>query len=309
MVLGNDDIPDEQAAELPPVPMTSAELLEEGRAVRAQAEHIRQQSVQRRRRIAEARERAGRTGLADRDPAGTVPLTRHRLANRLARLSGELLATDDLAGMISHVLPAARELVAGTDGASVVIRLDEGHFATPAHTDPLAARLDDAQYQNMQGPALDATRSAEPGVVGWPDLAAEPPWPAFAGAALRLGVRSVLAVGLVPGSPPPRLGALVFYSLRPRTLTDLDTAVALAAQVSTALIAARRVALQRDQIHQLEQAIASRDVIGQAKGVLMSRYGVAPEAAFALLSTTSQQHNVKLRDVAEHLLQHGDLDV
>jgi GAF domain-containing protein len=305
---GNDDITDEWAAEASSGPVTPAELVEEGRAVRAQAEHVRQQSVQRRRRIAEARERAGRTS-ADRDPAGTVPLARHRLATRLARLSGELLATDDLAGMIGHVLSAARELVAGTDGVSVVIRLDEGHFATPAHTDALAGRLDEAQYQSMQGPALDATRSAEPGVVGWPDLAADPPWPAFAGTALRLGVRSVLAVGLVPGSPPPRLGALVFYGRRPRTLTDLDTAVALAAQVSTALIAAERVALQRDRIHQLEQAIASRDVIGQAKGVLMSRYGVAPEAAFRLLSTTSQQHNVKLRDVAEHLLQHGDLDV
>ncbi len=68
-----------------------------------------------------------------------------------------------------------------------------------------------------------------------------------------------------------------------------------AAHAASALAAAQ-------ELDQIKQALASRDVIGQAKGMLMERYGMGPQQAFALLARLSQDENVKLHDLAERLV-------
>jgi hypothetical protein len=116
-------------------------------------------------------------------------------------------------------------------------------------------------------------------------------------------VRSVLAVGLFPGGEIPRLGALNLYSFAPDgfTAADPDIALVLAAHASTALVGTKAVTAAELEAAQLKEALASRDVIGQAKGILMERRGISAAEAFDVLRSASQSLNVKLAQLAETL--------
>ncbi|WP_433802165.1 ANTAR domain-containing protein [Actinomycetospora sp. CA-084318] len=135
-----------------------------------------------------------------------------------------------------------------------------------------------------------------PAVVEVADLAGVGDrWPAFAPAARARGVVALLAVALVPRDRP--VGAVTLYvrdgGALPPDATVLATALALPAAM--ALHAARRVA-------GLDQAVTSRDLIGQAKGVLMQRDHIGPDEAFGRLVAASQHTNLKLVDVARWLV-------
>ncbi|PVZ08412.1 ANTAR domain-containing protein [Actinomycetospora cinnamomea] len=135
------------------------------------------------------------------------------------------------------------------------------------------------------------------------------PWPTFGTrAAEELGLRAVLSTGMFPGGEPPRFGAVNFWSRSADGLdrADRDLALVLAAHAATAISAvqARTAAELRET--QLLEALESRDVIGQAKGVLMERRGLSSDEAFDVLRRTSQDLNVKLREVAVTLVTRRD---
>ena len=124
--------------------------------------------------------------------------------------------------------------------------------------------------------------------------------------AAGLGVRSVLAVGLFPRGGAPRMGALNAYSHRPGGLDeqDRDLLLVLAAHASTALAATQATTASELEVAHLREALRSRDVIGQAKGILMERRGVSADEAFDILRRASQSLNIKLTQVAEKLVEH-----
>ena len=126
-----------------------------------------------------------------------------------------------------------------------------------------------------------------------------------------LGAHSVLAVGLFPRSVTDapvgeRLGALNIYSLERGGLDarDRDLALVLGAHVSTALAATAASTAAELEVAQLREALRTRDVIGQAKGILMERRGISADEAFDTLRSASQSLNVKLAQVAETLVTH-----
>lgn len=88
---------------------------------------------------------------------------------------------------------------------------------------------------------------------------------------------------------------------------DVEVAILLATHLSSALSAMMHTDQARDQIRNLRLAVDSRDLIGRAKGILMQRHGLSNSAAFDALSAASQRLNVKLRDLAEHLIRTGEL--
>jgi hypothetical protein len=288
-------------------------LFEEARAVRAQARHLRGQAAERRQQAAECRERSTerrrQTGQSCERAAGRLTSeewpVRYPLAARFAALAGQLFAAADLGEVVRHIVGAAVELVPGTDAASVMVLNAEGRFRTPARSDPLALRLDEAQLNAGEGRCLDATRTGGLGIARCDELAAGSPWPVFGAAAVRAGVHSVLSVGLFPDSDPPRLGALTFYARRPDVLADadLDLATVLAAHLATALVAVDRVEEDRERVANLRQALLTRDVIGQAKGILMAQRRISAGEAFEALSVASQRLNTKLRDIADRVVQ------
>ncbi|RBM11539.1 hypothetical protein DI005_33380 [Prauserella sp. PE36] len=222
------------------------------------------------------------------------------LAREFAQVAKVLLDSPTAAGVLERVVNAVKALVHEADLVSITLRTKEGRYTTPVRTDPLADRLDEQQYAFDEGPCVEATRTPGEGVVDVPDLA-EAPWPHWAPRAVALGVRSVFAVGLVPGDDPPRLGALNLYSRQRNGLdkVDRDLAVVLASHATVALAATTALtAAEFEQAH-LKVALRSRDVIGQAKGMLMERRGLTAQEAFDLLRRASQDLNMKLVRVAE----------
>jgi GAF domain-containing protein len=121
-------------------------------------------------------------------------------------------------------------------------------------------------------------------------------------------VRSVLAVPLVASDRP--LGALNLYSRTAEGYSDADeeTAVLFSEQAAVACANAEVYWRTYALTEHLREALESRDVIGQAKGILMARRGCTPDAAFEALRKVSQHRNIKLRQIAEQVVYLGDLD-
>jgi hypothetical protein len=234
---------------------------------------------------------------------------RYPLGAESAALTDRMLSTTDPHDVIHHVERTAVRLVPGATVASVMILGAEDRFHTSAGADPLAVQLGEAQHQAGEGPCQDATRSPGPKLSRCDDLAApDTPWPRFSPAAVDLGIRSVAAVGLLPLSPA-RLGALHIYGREAHAFTDADVEATgvLASHLAVALLVLTQLDQTQGQLTHLWNALDTRDIIGQAKGILMARRHVTAGEAFALLSATSQRLNIKLRDLAQQVVQTGHL--
>lgn len=230
------------------------------------------------------------------------------LAEAFVALADALFAVPHEAGVVGvveRVVDAAQAIVVGADVVSIVLRNPDGKLDTVAASHPSAHEADALQDQVGEGPSHSAMHRSGVGAamsrLRGPDVV----WPDFgARAADELGFGSALSIGMFPGGEPPRFGALNFYSSSTEGLdaADRDHALLLAAHAATAIAAvqARTAAELRES--QLHEALQSRDVIGQAKGVLMERRGLTADDAFDLLRRTSQDLNVKLREVAETLV-------
>lgn len=205
--------------------------------------------------------------------------------NRALELSRRLRAETDPRAVLQQLLAAAVTEIPGAAhaGISTLTTALLGSDATARH-------LESCQH-GSGGPGPRA--AAEEDLVRSKDLARETRWPEFAPAACEEGVRSAVAI---PVLCVGESGALTLYSRRARSFgaAAQQFALQLAAQAAGA-------AAVREQEH-LRTAAASRDVIGQAKGMLMERYRIGAGAAFDLLSRVSQSTNRKLRAVAEDLV-------
>ena len=222
------------------------------------------------------------------------------LAREFERLARHLLGGRTVAEILTQVVAAGRAVVPEADLVSITLRDPRGSYTTPVHTGEPAGALDQLQYTLDEGPCVAAGRPGGPHLIDVSDLKAASPWPRWSPGAVDLGVRSVLAVGLLP-SDSPRLGALNFYSFEAGGLDVLDEnlAAVLAAHAGIAVAATQAVARAELETAHLREALRTRDVIGQAKGILMQRQGIGEQEAFDILRRTSQDLNIKLAEVAE----------
>ncbi|SDD76537.1 GAF domain-containing protein [Actinokineospora iranica] len=233
------------------------------------------------------------------------------LAVQFAALTRALLDSTTIVGVLRRVVEVAFEIIPAADLVSVTLRDPDGRFHTPVETDAIAGELDRLQYRFDEGPCVEAAKHPGPASAVSDDLAADPQWPKWAPAAAAHGFCSVLATALLPDSRPPAVtGALNFYSREPAAFTpaDRDTALLLATHASLALAVTQAVDVAALQAAHLRRAIDSRDVIGQAKGILMQRRGISADEAYDVLRTTSQQLNVKLADLAAKVTQRFGVD-
>ncbi len=245
------------------------------------------------------------TGL---DPA--TPGQQYPIAARFTDLGLDLLGTQDLKLAVQSVIHAAGHILEGVDFASLTVSSGNG-FSTPAYTDSTAIELDLTQYQANDGPCVEAIHTPGLGLAFCSDLAIDPPWPVFATHAVKLGVHSVLSVALFPTAQAPRLGALNFYARTPGALdgADRNMAIILAAYAGTALAAASALETSEQHVEHLQHALETRDMIGQAKGILMQRRGLSAQEAFNVLSDASQRLNIKVRDLAQTLSTNPAFDL
>ena len=234
------------------------------------------------------------------------------LGREFALLTYALLDAETVDDVVQQVMDATVRVVPQADLASITLRSPDGRFHTPVATDPVAEVLDQAQYDAREGPCLTAEAEDGPAVAGWADLRRDPPWPTFAERAVEHGMLAVQSTALVMAPPPGRLsGALNLYSRKPGGLADVDRDMVLLLATHASLALAMTEEVTRAQLRQvqLHRAIDSRDVIGQAKGILMARRGIDSDEAFDILRRTSQDLNVKLIELAETLAsRHTELD-
>jgi GAF domain-containing protein len=227
------------------------------------------------------------------------------LDNAIRVLSRLLLAEETFETTLSRVASLACRTLENCDMASVTL-MNDGRPSTPVQTDPVAGELDAAQYRSDKGPCLEAY-SVRQVVRGRVAECAER-WPEFTAAAAKAGIRSTLSVPLVASDRP--LGALNLYSSTAEGYDEADeeTAVLFSEQAAVACANAEVYWRTYSLTEHLREALESRDVIGQAKGILMVRRGCTPDVAFEALRKVSQHRNIKLRSVAEQVVYLGDLE-
>jgi len=214
------------------------------------------------------------------------------LAETFAEVARTLRAERAEQGTLDKIVELAVKTIDGCDHAGITL-VESGQVRTPAATDEIPRQVDAIQYETDEGPCLDAIREHD--VFQTDDLLQETRWPNFARrAAEESGVASMLSFRLY--IQEDTMGALNLYSMTKAGFDAEDRAVGaiFAAHAAVAMSAAR----QQDQ---LEQAIKTRDVIGQAKGILMARQHVSADEAFDLLRQGSQRLNIKLRALAQQV--------
>ena len=179
----------------------------------------------------------------------------------------------------------------------------EGRLQTPVFTDEDAPEIDSAQYETGVGPCIDSYRDGV--VYGIPSTAEDTRWTPFSEACLHHGVQSTLSLPVRVGEET--VGALNCYSRDERAFdADAERVGTTFAEQAGVLIANARAYWDAKALgEQLSQALESRVVIEQAKGLLMAT-GVTSDAAFDLLRKASQRQNRKLRDVASDLVAEAE---
>ena len=220
------------------------------------------------------------------------------------QLAGVVLVGRELPEILTEIVQISRSVMISADAVSITLIRDDRAF-TAAYDGQIAMDADEMQYERGYGPCLDAGRAGELFVVV--DMATEERWPDYARHAAERGVGSSLSVPLpFQGAT---IGALNNYSMQAHAFGEADIALGeeVAAFVAIAVGNAEAAARATNDVANMRQAMASRAVIEQAKGILMERYKVTSEQAFTLLTHASQSSNVKLRDIAEELTTTGAL--
>jgi GAF domain-containing protein len=244
--------------------------------------------------MTEDRSSTGGQGQPSTANTGTADL--NQLAEDFGGLARGLEAQDDPDLMLAEIVAAAVAMVPGVDEGSVSVVTGRRNIGSHAPTGDLPAQVDALQEETQQGPCLDS--AYEQLTVRVDDMASETRWPEFARRASEAGAASMLSLQLfVEGD---NLGALNLYSRTPHAFDDESEQVGLlfASHAAVAFAGVRKEA-------QLAKALGSRDLIGQAKGILMERYKISPERAFLRLTRVSQDSNRKLHDIATELVRHG----
>lgn len=243
-------------------------------------------------------QRSAESGEKSRGARDGEPSSADALAVRLADIARELQHQDDTEIVLSGIVYAALELVPHTSDASVSLITGHRTIESRAASSELPRRVDALQSETGQGPCLDA--SYEQRVVSVPDLSTDARWPDFSRQAFDLGARSMLSFQLFVNGD--HLGALNLFGEK------VDAFDAESERIGALVAAHAAVAVAgTQQVSQLTQALDTRDLIGQAKGILMERFKITSQQAFLLLSRASSELNIKLRDVAEQLAVSGEM--
>ena len=215
------------------------------------------------------------------------------VAETFAQVARLLLSEEGVERTVAKIGQLAVQTIDGCDHAGV--SLIEGRIVTTVGaSDEVPVEVDRIQYEVDQGPCLDAIRHLDEYHCG--RLDEEDRWPAFSRRAFEeTGVVSMVAFRLFVDEDT--MGALNLYSKTPDAFDDesREIGAVFAAHAAVALASARKE-------EHLETALGSRDVIGQAKGLLMARQDISSDEAFAVLRNASQRLNIKLRDVADNVV-------
>jgi GAF domain-containing protein len=221
------------------------------------------------------------------------------VAHLMARIARQLDTEQGVDATLHALVVEAVDAIPGADSAGITFVHKHGLQLDIAYaSDQFVVDLDTAQYEVGEGPCLHSAYQHR--TVRIEDFATEQRWPVFAARAHELGAGSQLALQLyVHGQD---MAALNVYARQALAFSDESEQIGLlfASHAAVAMANVRRE-------EQLRIAIDSRDIIGQAKGILMERFKLTADQAFQVLIRASSEANLKLRDVAAAFAGTGDL--
>lgn len=225
------------------------------------------------------------------------------LAEDFRALSLRLFRTRDIDAALTDVVHLAQNSVPFCDWAGItqVAGHDSDRFVTIASTDPVVSDADDLQYALRQGPCVDAAR--QDGLFQAGDLRTSQDWPVFGVRVTeRTPIRSLLSLTI---HPAPVRAALNLYSAETHVFTPeaVDVATLFAAHAQVLLMLTR----QTDKAINLDRALATSRVIGNAVGILMYAHRITADEALDRLRRASSTLNRKLKDVADEVTETGQL--
>jgi GAF domain-containing protein len=209
---------------------------------------------------------------------------------------GEVTVGDTLqrvAELTTRAIPAAAY-------AGITLPTERGP-ATSVFTHPTAPNVDRAQYDTGRGPCLEAYRTGQ--VQRIDSTLTDERWPEFTQVAVEHAILSTLSLPMTVGDRT--IGALNLYSHEANAFAEDDARAGMTFARQAAVVMANAQAYWQlyDLTESLEEALKSRAVIEQAKGIVMSQSKVAPDEAFQILVRASQRENRKLRDIAQDLVE------
>jgi GAF domain-containing protein len=222
-----------------------------------------------------------------------VPDQESELAVRMAEMARATARSRTPEEILDEVTAAAVELIPGV-GTAGILMINKDGFESIAGTTDIPHRLDQLQMTFQEGPCVQA--ALDDAIVRTDDFREEDRWPKYSPAVVEIGVLSGLSFKLFTADRTA--GALNLFGFEPREWdTEAQTiGTILAAHAASALLANR-------QTQQLQAALLTRDRIGQAKGIIMERYGVNDVRAFDMLRQLSQEGNTKLTEIAQRVIE------
>jgi GAF domain-containing protein len=195
---------------------------------------------------------------------------------------------------LETIARTARGNIPGFDEVGISLLHADGKVETMAATGDLVWKLDSLQYDLRDGPCVSSLHE-EP-VIVVDHIAHSQRWPHYVPQAVKLGLKAQMALRLYVDENGT-IGGINLYSTASEDIAEP------APQLAQVFAAQAAVALGHAQeVHHLNEALASRQAIGVAIGVLIERFKMDEQAAFNFLVRVSNQSNTKLRDVASRLV-------
>ena len=229
----------------------------------------------------------------DEDPPDTFPAA---LADLALTVNQEGVTDDQRA--LDVIVEGAVAIISGVEHAAVVVRAGPQRLDARAVHGELPPAIMQLQNNLGEGPCLDALQDTSQLLIA--DIVHDARWPRFAAEAGQLGVRSMLCTPLA--ARDTIVGLLSVASTEPDAFDEESMAMVavFAAHATVALLGVH-------QVRNLTALAGTRDLIGQAKGILMERYRLSSDAAFQMLVRISQNGNIPLRQVCSALAETGEI--
>ncbi|HEX4981003.1 MAG TPA: GAF and ANTAR domain-containing protein [Ilumatobacteraceae bacterium] len=223
------------------------------------------------------------------------------LENSFSEVAIALFAEGTVRGTLQRIVDLAEQAVDGCEAAGILL-IDNGRVTTATASSELVIAVDQMQIDTGEGPCLDAATRGSTFYAA--DLIDDPRWPNFGPLAVSAGIRSVLAYCISASRP----SALNLYARFPAAFgaTDRAQGQLFATLARLAIDSAEDRASDERRTGNLIQALRTREMVGQAQGILMERERITADQAFDVLRRASQYMNIKLREVAEALVETGE---
>ena len=224
------------------------------------------------------------------------------LLDVLRRFAATLADRFDVTDVLYNLTDSTIEVLDAT-AAGVSLTDDEGSLRFVSAKGEAAAHLERVQQDSKQGPCHHAFVTRQAVIVN--DIAAHVEWPTYRSTAFDVGFRAVLGIPLVVGDNA--LGALNVYNDEPRDWTESDIQAAyVLADIATSYLLHSSILDEAQRLNeQLQQALDSRVVIEQAKGILAGEHGIGLDTAFSALRNHARSKQATLRTVADAVVNLG----